>query len=63
MKNLIHKTKAFLADEQGAETVEWVIVVTVLATIIAATSWVSLQDAVNSAITTIVNCMDGDCSP
>lgn len=30
MKALINKIKAFLADEQGAETVEWVVVVALL---------------------------------
>ena len=34
MKNIINKTKAFLADENGAETVEWVMIAAVLAAII-----------------------------
>ena len=41
MKNIINKTKAFLADENGAETVEWVMIAAVLAAIIAAAFWVT----------------------
>ena len=35
MKNLTKKITAFLTDEQGAETVEWVIVVALVAVIAA----------------------------
>lgn len=53
MKNLINKIKAFFADEQGAETVEWVMIAATLAAIIAGVFWGTLQTAVSSAITTI----------
>jgi Flp pilus assembly pilin Flp len=36
MKNLKEHVNAFLADEQGAETVEWVMIAAVLAAIIIA---------------------------
>lgn len=36
MKNLRKNINAFLADEQGAETVEWVMIAAVLAVIIGA---------------------------
>ena len=44
MKNIINKTKAFLADENGAETVEWVMIAAVLAAIILAAFWGQLTD-------------------
>ena len=44
MKNIINKTKAFLADENGAETVEWVMIAAVLAAIILVVFWGNLQD-------------------
>ena len=50
MKNLINKTKAFLADENGAETVEWVMIAAVLAGIISIVFWDKLQTALSSAI-------------
>lgn len=61
MKTLINKIKAFLADEQGAETVEWVMIAAILAAIIATAFWTNLKVAVDGAITTITNCMDGTC--
>jgi Flp pilus assembly pilin Flp len=57
MKTLINKISAFLADEQGAETVEWVMIAAVLAAIIATAFWTKLGGAVNNAITKISNCM------
>jgi len=33
MKNMMSKIKAFLVNEEGAETVEWAIVAAILATI------------------------------
>jgi Flp pilus assembly pilin Flp len=50
-------TKTFLADEQGAETVEWVMIAAVLAGIITVASWVALNDAVDSSMTKVVNCI------
>jgi len=57
MKNLINKTKVFLADEQGAETVEWVMIAAVLAAIIGTVFWGTLKNALNDAIVKIGNCM------
>jgi|GEM_PF-2122712 Flp pilus assembly pilin Flp len=57
MKTLINKTKVFLADEQGAETVEWVMIAAILAAIIGTAFWVTLKGGVNNAIGTITNCM------
>ncbi|OTE97458.1 hypothetical protein BCS42_05480 [Crenothrix sp. D3] len=59
MKTLINKISAFLADEQGAETVEWVMIAAVLAGIIAIAFWTTLKGAVNNAITDISTCMGG----
>ena len=42
--------KAFFADEQGAEIVEWVIVVAILAAIAVAVYSGTLGDAIKSAI-------------
>jgi len=57
MKNLRKHINAFLADEQGAETVEWVMIAAVLASIIALsfgpTSGLGL--AVTTAVTAIGN--------
>ena len=53
MKNIINKIKAFLADEQGAETVEWVMIAAILAAIITVVFWTTLQGALNDAITNI----------
>jgi Flp pilus assembly pilin Flp len=58
MKDLINKTKVFLADEQGAETVEWVMIAAVLAVIIGTAFWVTLKGSVNNAIGRISNCMN-----
>lgn len=54
MKNLINKIKAFFADEQGAETVEWVMIAAVLAGIIIAAFYTTLGDAVRATIGRIV---------
>jgi Flp pilus assembly pilin Flp len=63
MKTLINKISVFLADEQGAETVEWVMIAAVLAAIIAFAFWTTLQTAVNTAINTIAKCVDnGNCN-
>ena len=50
MKNIINKTKAFLADENGAETVEWVMIAATLAAIITAVFWNTLQDGLNTGV-------------
>jgi Flp pilus assembly pilin Flp len=50
-------TKVFLADEQGAETVEWVMIAAVLAAIIAVAPWGILKEAVDASIIKITNCM------
>jgi len=49
--------KVFLADERGAETVEWVMISAVLAAVIAAASWGLLKDAVDTSIIKVTNCM------
>jgi Flp pilus assembly pilin Flp len=53
MKNIVNKIQAFLADEQGAETVEWVMIAAILAAIITAVFWGQLQTALSTAITGI----------
>ncbi len=53
MKNIVNKTKAFIADEKGAETVEWVMIAAVLAAIITVVFWGTLQTALNNAILAI----------
>jgi Flp pilus assembly pilin Flp len=53
MKNIIDKTKAFLADENGAETVEWVMIAAVLAAIILAAFWGPLKTALDTSLTNI----------
>jgi pilus assembly protein Flp/PilA len=53
MKNLINKLKAFFADEQGAETVEWVMVAAVLTAIIIAVFNTSLRNALTGAMSNI----------
>lgn len=57
MKNLLNKIRAFLADEQGAETVEWVMIAAVLAAIIIAAFNTTLRNGVINAIGGIVNNM------
>lgn len=55
MKNLKKHINAFLADEQGAETVEWVMIGAVLASIIALSfgPTTGLGLAVKNAVTAI----------
>ncbi len=55
MKDIINNIKAFLADEKGAETVEWVMIVALLTTIILAVYNTSLNTALVSAIGRITN--------
>ncbi len=57
MKEITNKIKAFLADEKGAETVEWVMIAAVLAGIIVVAFWTNLQAGVNGAITSITGSM------
>jgi Flp pilus assembly pilin Flp len=54
MKKITNLMKSFFADEKGAETVEWVMIAAVLAAIIVAAIWGTLQGGVNAAITKIV---------
>ena len=60
MKNLSKKITAFLTDEQGAETVEWVIVVALVAGIgVAALSGEGgLATAIKGGITSITGALD-----
>ncbi|MEY3882082.1 MAG: hypothetical protein RIQ94_2878 [Pseudomonadota bacterium] len=58
MKTLINKISAFLADEQGAETVEWVMIAAVLAAIISVVFWGTLQAGLNTAILRITGFMN-----
>ncbi len=53
MNNIANNIKVFLADEQGAETVEWVMIAAILAAIITAVFWVNLQAALNAGIARI----------
>jgi Flp pilus assembly pilin Flp len=57
MRNLVNKTKVFLADDQGAETVEWVMIAAVLAAIIGVAFWGTLKTAVNAGINEVGKCM------
>jgi Flp pilus assembly pilin Flp len=57
MRYLVNKTKVFLSDEQGAETVEWVMIAAVLAVIIGTAFWVTLKSSVNNGVNKISNCM------
>lgn len=57
MKNSMRKLKKFLADEQGAEAVEWIMVAAVLAAIIAVVFWTTLQTAMNTGIGKISDLM------
>jgi Flp pilus assembly pilin Flp len=59
MKKITNLVKGFLADEKGAETVEWVMVAAVLAGIISVVFWGTLQTGLNTAITTITTKMNG----
>ena len=53
MKNIYNKLLAFLVDEEGAETVEWVMIAAVLATVIIAAFNTSLKGSVTGAMTAI----------
>lgn len=53
MKTVMSKMKAFFADENGAETVEWVMIAAILAAIITAVFWGQLKAALEAAITGI----------
>lgn len=57
MKNSISKIKKFLADEQGAEAVEWIMVAAVLAAIITAVFWSTLKTAMENGIEGISTAM------
>jgi Flp pilus assembly pilin Flp len=53
MKKITNLVKAFIVDEKGAETVEWVMIAAVLAGIITAVFWNTLQTGLNTGITSI----------
>lgn len=53
MKKITNLVKVFFADEKGAETVEWVMIAAVLAGIITVVFWTTLQDGLNTGITSI----------
>ena len=53
MKNIINNIKAFIADENGAETVEWVMIVALLTAIILAVYNTSLNTSLVAAMTKI----------
>jgi len=57
MKKITNVMKTFLADERGAETVEWVMIAAVLAGIIVAAFWTTLKTGVNTTITNITGKM------
>jgi Flp pilus assembly pilin Flp len=50
MKNIISNIKAFLVDEKGAETVEWVMIAALLTVIILAVYNTSLQTSLVAAM-------------
>jgi Flp pilus assembly pilin Flp len=58
MKKIRNKAKVFLADEGGAETVEWVMITSVLAGLLAIVYWDALQNALSNAITSISTCIE-----
>jgi Flp pilus assembly pilin Flp len=53
----INKIKVFLADENGAETVEWVMVAAFMAAVITASFNSTLRVAVTGAIARIVTAL------
>jgi Flp pilus assembly pilin Flp len=53
----ISNVRKFLADENGAETVEWVMVAALMAAIITASFNSTLRNAIKSAITNIVSAL------
>ena len=53
MKNIINKITAFIADENGAETVEWVMIVALLTVIILAVYNTSLNVSLVAAMAKI----------
>jgi len=53
MKNIISNIKAFLVDEKGAETVEWVMIAALLTVIILAVYNTSLQTSLVAAMAKI----------
>lgn len=55
METVKNKMKAFFADENGAETVEWVMIASVLAALITALLWTQLQTALNGTLTSVSN--------
>jgi Flp pilus assembly pilin Flp len=55
MKKITNLVKTFFADEKGAETVEWVMIAAVLAGIITAVFWNTLQGGLNTGIGNINN--------
>ncbi|MCK9620599.1 MAG: hypothetical protein M0R47_08715 [Methylobacter sp.] len=57
MKKITNLVKGFLADEKGAETVEWVMIAAVLAGIIAVAFWETLKTGVNTTIGNITGKM------
>ncbi|MDO9141358.1 MAG: hypothetical protein Q7U38_13660 [Methylobacter sp.] len=63
MNNIINKIKVFLADEQGAETVEWVMIAAVLSGIISVAYWTTLGGAVNTTIGNITGFMSDVAAP
>jgi Flp pilus assembly pilin Flp len=63
MKKITNPIKAFFADEQGAETVEWVMIAAVLAGIIATAFWTTLSGGVNDTITDITGSMTTATTP
>ena len=53
MNVVINKIKAFFADEEGAEIVEWVIVVAILAAIAVTAYSGTLGTAISTAVNNI----------
>ncbi|MGZ8945548.1 MAG: Flp family type IVb pilin [Methylococcaceae bacterium] len=53
MKNIINNIKAFIADENGAETIEWVMIVALLTVIILAVYNTTLNTSLVAAMTKI----------
>jgi Flp pilus assembly pilin Flp len=56
-KSIAALLKAFLADENGAETVEWVMVAAFMAAVITASFNSTLRTAVTAAIARIVTAL------
>ena len=59
MNNIANNIKVFLADEQGAETVEWAMIAAILASVITVAFLDDLGSAVETTIGNVVSDLGG----